>query len=90
MRESELPILPFASQRQHNFERGKGQCLYHVSEEERERRLRNAGNSGKDSGTSEETIPEGQAGEGVPILYDKVYRLDILTHAYNLYPSHAY
>ena len=62
LRESELPIVPFASQRQHNFERGKGQCLYHVSEGEKERRLRNAGNSRKDPGTSEETIPEGQAG----------------------------
>jgi hypothetical protein len=30
--ESELPIVPFVSQRQHNFERGKGQCLHHVSE----------------------------------------------------------
>ena len=39
-RESELPIVPFVSQGQHNLERGKGQCLYHVSEEGKERRLR--------------------------------------------------
>ena len=32
VRESELPIVLFVSQRQHNFERGKGQCLHHVSE----------------------------------------------------------
>ena len=68
VRESDLPIVPLLSQRLHNFGRGKGQCLYHVSEEEKERRLRNAVNSRKDSGTSEETIPEGQAATGVPIL----------------------
>ena len=61
-RESDLPIIPFVSQRQHNFERGKWQYFYHVSKEEKGRRLRNAENSGKDPGTSEETIPEGQAG----------------------------
>ena len=33
VRESELPIVPFVSQGQHNLERGKGQCLHHVSEE---------------------------------------------------------
>jgi len=31
VRESELSIVPIESQRQHNFGRGKGQCLYHVS-----------------------------------------------------------
>jgi hypothetical protein len=40
VRESELPIIPIVSQGQHNLERGKGQCLYHVSEEEKERGLR--------------------------------------------------
>jgi hypothetical protein len=39
VRDSELPIVPLASQRQHNFERGKGQCLHHVSEGGKERRL---------------------------------------------------
>jgi hypothetical protein len=39
VRESELPIVPIESQRQHNFERGKGQCLHRVSEGEKERRL---------------------------------------------------
>jgi len=39
VRESELPIVPIVSQRQHNFERGKGQYLHYVSEEEKERRL---------------------------------------------------
>ena len=32
-RESELPIVPIGSQRQHNFGRGKGQCFHRVSEE---------------------------------------------------------
>jgi len=36
--------------------------LSSVSEGGKKRRLRDAGNSRKDSGTSEETIPEGQAG----------------------------
>ena len=36
IRESELPILPFGSQRQHNCERGKGQYLHRVSEGEKE------------------------------------------------------
>jgi hypothetical protein len=67
-RESDLLIVPLVSQRQHNFGRGKEQCFYHVFEEVKERRLRKAENSGKDSRTSEETIPEGQAGKGVPIL----------------------
>ena len=68
-RESDLPIVPLVSQRQHNLGRGKEQYFYHVSEEVKERGLHErAGNSGKDPGTSEETIPEGQAGERVPIL----------------------
>ncbi len=39
-RESELPIVPLASQGQHNLERGKGQYLHHASEGGKERRLR--------------------------------------------------
>ena len=54
--------------KQQNFGRGKGQCFHQVSEEGKGRRLRDAGNSGKGSGTSEETIPEGQAGEGISVL----------------------
>jgi hypothetical protein len=39
VRESDLPIVPLGSQRQHNFGRGKGQYFYCVSEGEKERRL---------------------------------------------------
>jgi hypothetical protein len=68
-RESELPTVPLVSQGQHNLGRGKGQYFYHVSEEVKEWRLHgSAENSRRGPGTSEETIPEGQAGEGVPIL----------------------
>ena len=68
-RESDLPIVPLVSQGQHNLGRGKGQYFYHVSEEAKERGLHGSTeNSRKDPGTSEETIPEGQAGERVPIL----------------------
>jgi hypothetical protein len=37
-----LPTVPFASQGEHKPERGKGQYFYHVSEEEKERRLHRA------------------------------------------------
>ena len=67
-RESDLLIVPLVSQRQHNFGRGKEQYFYHVFEEVKKRRLRKAENSRKDSGTAEKTIPESQAGKGVPIL----------------------
>ena len=68
-RESDLPIVPLVSQGQHNLGRGKGQYFCHVSEEAKDRRLHgSAENSGKDPATSEETISEGQAGKGVPIL----------------------
>jgi len=40
VRESELPIVPFGSQRQHNFGRGKGQCFHRVSEGGWDGRLR--------------------------------------------------
>ena len=39
VRESELSIVPIGSQRQHNFGRGKGQCLHQVSEGGKGRRL---------------------------------------------------
>ena len=58
-----MPIVPLLSQRQHNFERGKGQYLHHVSEGEKERRLQKRYKLLTIPGTSEETIPESQAEE---------------------------
>ena len=58
--ESELLIVPLIFQRQHNFERGKGQYLHHVSEAVKKRRLRKRYKLQMISGTSEETMPEGQ------------------------------
>ncbi len=86
VRESELPIVPLASQRQHNFGRGKGQCFYHVFE------------GGKEGDCEMLKTPENirelqrklyrkakqEKGIRFYLLYDKVYRLDILSHAYNL------
>jgi hypothetical protein len=58
-----LPIVPLVSRKQHNFGRGKGQCLHHVSKEGKEEEIAAMlKNSGANPGTSEETIPEGQAG----------------------------
>jgi hypothetical protein len=44
-RESELLIIPLSSQRQHNFERGKGQYFHHASEGGKEGDCGNAINS---------------------------------------------
>ena len=80
-RESDLPILPLVSQGQHNLGRGKGQYFYHVSEEVKERGLHgSAENSRRDPGTSEETIPEGKAGERVPFQSLHIALRDALTH----------
>ena len=60
--ESDLPIVPLASQGEHSLGRRKGQYFHRVSEGGKDRRLRDAINSRLGPGTSEETIPEGQAG----------------------------
>jgi hypothetical protein len=62
IRESELPIVPVGFQGQQNLGRGKGQCFHHVLKKGRKEIAVEAGNSEQNSGTSEETIPEGQAG----------------------------
>jgi len=72
IRESELLILPFGSQRQHNFERGKEQCFHHISEEVKEGRLRKRYKLLTIPETSEETIPESQAEENCECLWKKM------------------
>jgi hypothetical protein len=73
-RESDLPIVPFISQRQHNFERGKGQYFHHVSEGAKERRLSALADYKLllDLGTPVETIPESQARECCESLWKKM------------------
>jgi hypothetical protein len=39
VRDSELPIVPITFGGQHNLERGKGQCLHHVSEERKDEEI---------------------------------------------------
>jgi hypothetical protein len=34
-----VPIVPLVSRRQHNFGRGKGHCLHHVSKEGKEQEI---------------------------------------------------
>jgi len=81
-----LPIVPLASQGQHNLGRGKGQCLHHVSEEGKEKEI-------AAMLTTPEQIQELQkklyqkAKQDSEFrfyaLYDKVYRRDIMEHAYH-------
>ena len=60
---------------------GRGNTFITFLKERRKGDCRNAGNSREDSGTSEETIPEGQAGERVSILYENLGLYKIPTTA---------
>lgn len=81
-----MPIVPKVSQGQHNPGRGKGQYFHHVSEGGREKEI--AGML-----VTPEKIRELQRKLYLKakqekdyrfyLLYDKVYRPDILTHAYS-------
>ena len=82
-----MPIVPLVSRRQHNFGRGKGHCLHHVSEEGKEEEI-------AAMLTTPEQIQELQkklyqkAKQDSEFrfyaLYDKVYRKDIIEYAYHL------
>jgi len=68
-KESDLRIVPFVSQGEHNLGRGKGQYFHRVSERGRKEIAVEAINS-RSPGTSEETIPEGQAGDAKALEED--------------------
>jgi len=56
-----LPIVPIESQSNITLREERGNAFITFLKERRAGDCVNAKNSGKDSGTSEETIPEGQA-----------------------------
>ena len=61
-RDSELPIVPFGSQEQHNLGRGKGQYFHRVSEEGKGGDCRRGWELQSSPGPSEETMAGSQAG----------------------------
>ncbi len=86
-RESDLPILPFVFQGQHNLGRGKGQYFYHVCKEAKERRLHTVLKTPEKIRELQRKLYRKAKQEKeyrFYLLYDKVYRMDILTHSYNL------
>ncbi len=62
IRESELPTVPLDPKDNKTLGEGRGNAFIVFLKKRREEIAVGAGNSGADSGTSEETIPEGQAG----------------------------
>jgi hypothetical protein len=67
-RESEGSIVPLEDTGQHNPVRGKGPCFVHATKEWRIGDCPRASHPAKHQDTSEEALPQGQAGTGLPLL----------------------
>jgi RNA-directed DNA polymerase len=85
VRESELLIVPLVSQRQHNFERGKGQCFYPFLKKRRKGDCEMLETPEKIRELQRKLYQKAKQEKEYRfyLLYDKIYRLDILSHAYN-------
>jgi RNA-directed DNA polymerase len=81
-----LPIVPLASQGQHNLGRGKGQCLHHVSEEGKEKEIAAMLTTPDEIQELQKKLYQKAKQEKefrFYALYDKVYRNDVIEHAYH-------
>ena len=63
VRESESPMVPHVTQGNITLREGRGDAFITFFKERSKGDCVNAENSGKDSGSPAETIPEGEAGE---------------------------
>jgi RNA-directed DNA polymerase len=82
-----LPIVPIGFRRQHNFGRGKGQYLHHASEEEKEKEIAAMLKTPDGIRDLQKKLYQKAKQEKTFRFYalsDKVYRADIMEHAYRL------
>lgn len=86
VRGSELPIVPFGSQGEENLGRGKGQCFHRFLKEERRGDCGMLETPDKIRELQKKLYQKAKQEKGYRfyLLYDKVYRRDILSHAYRL------